>query len=220
MNFSWTFYHRADRKWGSLLPNGSHDGMVSSLLKGEADLIATSLTMMPHRERSVDFLVPIGDETYAIFIKRAVEEDLDWTVYADPFRLHLWKFLFLYSLACTAVIKALEMAVNRGEECKRAKSTFQALGDLAYMYWVSFRSNLGGPPPPIPGDKKTPLRVALFSIFFVANIVFMCYRASLTSELSTRQPKMPFITLEDLLGSDYQYVYLCRIRLAKFRVLK
>ena len=102
------------------------------------------------------------------------------------------------------IIKALEMAVNRNESTLKSLSSFQMIGDLIYLYWIAFRSNLGGPPPPIEGDQKAPLRVTLFSIFFVANIVFMCYRASLTSELSTRKPKMPFITLNDLLISDYQ----------------
>ncbi len=93
------------------------------------------------------------------------------------------------------------MAVNGSA---KSKSCLSNLGDLANIYWISFRSNLGGQPPPIPGDKRLPLRVTLFAIFLVANVVFMCYRASLTSELSNRKSKMPFITLEQLLASDFQ----------------
>ena len=57
MNFTWSLYQRKDGKWGSKLENGSFNGMVSSLAKGEADLIATSLTLTPVRHEAVDYLV-------------------------------------------------------------------------------------------------------------------------------------------------------------------
>jgi hypothetical protein len=56
MNFTWSFFLREDQQWGSLLADGSINGMVSSLVKGEADLIATSLTMTPVRHLGVDFV--------------------------------------------------------------------------------------------------------------------------------------------------------------------
>ena len=57
MNFTWGLYRREDRKWGSVDEDGNLDGMVSSMQKGEADLIAASLTLRAHRHRGVDFLV-------------------------------------------------------------------------------------------------------------------------------------------------------------------
>ena len=100
------------------------------------------------------------------------------------------------------------------------------MGDFINFYWITFRSNLGGAPPKIAGDDKTPLRVIVFAIFFASTIVWMAYRlrdfqscklsavihptlsdrASLTSELVTRQRKMPFEDLEDLLNLDFQLV--------------
>ncbi len=79
--------------------------------------------------------------------------------------------------------------------------------DLVYNGYIVFRSNLGGAPQPIAGDKTPQLKVLLFSIFFVSNIVWMSYRASLTSELSSKQLKMPFITLEELMESNYRLWY-------------
>ena len=57
MNFTASIYRREDRNWGSLMPDGSINGMISSLVKGEADLLATSLTMKPYRHSGCDFLV-------------------------------------------------------------------------------------------------------------------------------------------------------------------
>ena len=50
------------------------------------------------------------------------------------------------------------------------------MGDFINFYWITFRSNLGGAPPKIAGDDKTPLRVIVFAIFFASTIVWMAYR--------------------------------------------
>ena len=48
-----------------------------------------------------------------------------------------------------------------------------------------------------------PARVLLLSVFLTGNVVFMGYRASLTSELSIREIQLPFTNLEGLLDSDF-----------------
>ena len=48
------------------------------------------------------------------------------------------------------------------------------------------------------------VRILLFTMFGLGNIIFMSYRASLTSELSTRQKKPAFEYIEDLLDLDFQ----------------
>ncbi len=122
---------------------------------------------------------------------------LDWTVFVTPFRPAVWKLVAGYCVACAVVIKVLGYSFSSFAPVAIVK-------DLVYNSYVVFRSNLGGPPYPIAGDKTAHLKAFLFSIFFASNIVWMSYRASLTSELSNRELKMPFITLEDLLESDYR----------------
>ena len=48
----------------------------------------------------------------------------------------------------------------------------------------------------------------------LGNFVFMAYRASLTTELSTRREKMPFRTLEELSESGFELVFLFLINLS------
>ncbi len=131
MNVSWVLYRREDNKWGSLLPDGSFNGMISSVVKGEADVVAASLTNMPQRQKGVDFLVgelinyntrlyvyftqvALGTESNGIFIRRAEvgENDLDWTVYVDPFTRDVWRMLLVYCILCAVVIKVLGSAVT------------------------------------------------------------------------------------------------------------
>ena len=49
MNVTWLYHRRVDGIWGNILPNGSFDGIISSLTKGDADIGTCSLSMMAHR---------------------------------------------------------------------------------------------------------------------------------------------------------------------------
>ena len=74
------------------------------------------------------FKVPIGTETYAIFLKYTLaDEQLDWTVFSDPFSRGVWQFLLLYSFFCTLVLKALEIIVNE-------ESRYDVYGSVLFRY--------------------------------------------------------------------------------------
>ncbi len=81
--------------------------------------------------------------------------------------------------------------------------------------WSSFASNFGvdmtklDPSEPDDDDnmsQRTPVRMLLLSIFIMGNIVFMAYRAALTSELSVRRIKLPFHNMEEILDTDFRYL--------------
>ena len=66
-------HRRYDGEWGKPDASGNFsDSMVAMLAEGaersEVDLMACSLTLTPERSRAVDYLYPIGTETYAIYI--------------------------------------------------------------------------------------------------------------------------------------------------------
>ena len=48
------------------------------------------------------------------------------------------------------------------------------------------------------------IQMLVFSILLVGNVVFMSYRASITSELSVWDIRLPFTSLVGLLSTDYK----------------
>ncbi|TRY78407.1 hypothetical protein TCAL_13946 [Tigriopus californicus] len=102
-------------------------------------------------------------------------------------------------------VNALERYhISVGES--RYKSNLKHCEDLIMYYWIVLCTYFGKAFPL--GSGKTPLPASkqwlFFTIMFVGNVMLMAYRASLTSELSNRTKKWPFITLDQLLISDYQ----------------
>ena len=55
-------------------------------------------------------------------------------------------------------------------------------------------------------ESMPPVRALLLCMFLTGNVVFIGYRASLTSNLSVRSLALPFNDLQTLLESDFKYV--------------
>jgi hypothetical protein len=61
---------------------------------------------------------------------------------------------------------------------------------------------------PVKPPKVSTEKVLIFSCLLTGSIIWMYYRASLTSELSTLLIKWPFETMETLTLTNYKYVTL------------
>ncbi len=168
--------------------------MVRSLLLGHADLSASSVTLSAERFMAVDFLYPLGTETYAIYISNPGREALNWDIYRQPFTRELWIFLIVAALALAVCVRGIN-AVYATREKKRGSTpaSLKFLGDV----WSVFSSYLGGRPSTPPPDTRWGSRFLMLSILLTGNVVFMSYRAAVTSDLAVWSIKLPF---HDLIG--------------------
>ena len=78
--------------------------MISNLLDHSADMIAASLTMSGERFEVVDYLPPIGMETYTIVIKAVDSEEISWLTFKRPLRYETWIFMVALALIFTFTI--------------------------------------------------------------------------------------------------------------------
>ena len=175
--------------------------MVSSVQKGEVDL-ACSLTVTVQRFEAVDFLLPLGTETNAVFIQTNVREGASWVAFLFPFSLTLWKHLLLVGLCCVLAIKAMEVIF--AHLTGKKVGAWKTLEDLIFYYWGYMCTCLGKAFPSVSNGSRTSIRLLVVTIMLAGNITWMTYRASLTSELSNRVKRWPFNTLQGLLASQYQ----------------
>ena len=58
--YSTTFVDSVDGNYGSLLYNGSFNGIIGMLTRGEVDLGLTGFSLTKSRAEAADFLHPIG----------------------------------------------------------------------------------------------------------------------------------------------------------------
>ena len=79
-------------------------------------------------------------------------------------------------------------------------STIAEIGINSVNINVSWKKNTYSPK----DDLTTSIRLLLLGVFITGNVVFMGYRASLTSELSVHFARLPFRDLESLADSDFK----------------
>ena len=73
--------------------------MVGALMRGEVDMIITSLTLKLERARAVHYLPPMAKEQSALFISsNNAEEGVSWWTYVEPFSMVLWLMVLLVAL--------------------------------------------------------------------------------------------------------------------------
>ena len=71
--------------------------------------------------------------------------------------------------------------------------------------WAAFIANFGGKPFKCKIDHITSYKTLLYASFLDGVIIWICYRAFLFSELSSKINKYPFSNLDTLAKSDYKY---------------
>jgi hypothetical protein len=68
--------------------------------------------------------------------------------------------------------------------------------------WIALKANFGGKPASV--HKNNSYQIAVFICLLTGSIVWIFYRAFLTSELSIVTLQQPFNDLETFLESDYR----------------
>ena len=152
------------------------------------------------RIQAMDILPAILSEKAEIYISKVEDENVSWTTYLKPFSLNLWFALIFVAMLISCVLTIIENIFNPTDRA------VVYLTDFLTNLWVAFKANIGGKPSKVP--KNIVHRIIMFDCLLVGMIVWIAYRASLTSELSVTDLKFPFNDLESLLKTDYKLVLL------------
>ncbi len=57
MNITWRLLQRPDHQWGVRYSNGTFGGMIGSIHRGDADMVAASISLTLIRQGVADFAV-------------------------------------------------------------------------------------------------------------------------------------------------------------------
>ena len=145
-------------------------------------------------------MLPAIAPSYAeLFIKSEDIEEVAWTVYLNPISTNLWLILIFVAIIIAIVLSAIEKLLNLST---LNQSYMISLKNFISHYWIAFKSNFGGKPASV--HKINSYQIVVCICLLAGSIVWMFYRAFLTSELSIIQLKQPFNDLESFLASDYK----------------
>lgn len=91
-------------KYGIKQPDGSWDGLIGSLLSGEADVCVASLTINQDRERVVDFSKPFMTTGISIMIKKPDKQEFSVFSFMQPLSTEIWMYIIFAYVGVSVVI--------------------------------------------------------------------------------------------------------------------
>jgi hypothetical protein len=102
LNFTTKFYKRQDGIWGlatidKITGKLNASGMLTDLVSGKADMIATNLAIIYERSFALDYLHPLSSVYVGLFIRNdKTFDDMDFITYLEPLSNQLWPFIFFF----------------------------------------------------------------------------------------------------------------------------
>nr|CAD7427849.1 unnamed protein product [Timema monikensis] len=102
-----------DRAYGSVDRNGTWNGMVGMLVRGEVDLVVGTLTMTSQRLDAVRFSVPLVSSTFRLFIRQPENYSLQWGNFLAPFSCALWLLRVVFAVVFATLFTILHKLGQR-----------------------------------------------------------------------------------------------------------
>nr|CAD7194510.1 unnamed protein product [Timema douglasi] len=192
LNFTSVFLQVPGQSVGSVLENGSWTGMMGVIVRGEADVGLTRTYITPRRKDDADFTLPLISTSQNVFIRQPEQNGaLNWGSYLNPFARTLWLFI----LAAILMISAVMALIYR-----QAYKYSAAEGPYMLSFYNSLLCIFGAFCMQASGacPRASSSRMVLVSTFVVAMTAAAAYSASVISELTAQQPRLPFTDLRGL----------------------
>ena len=146
------------------------------------------------RVGATDILPHLAMEKAEIFIKK-MDETIHWQIFVDSLSTNSWLLIIIVAMIISLLLSLVDGSLNVQEKVYILPSY---LGKL----WIAIKANFGGNPGLV--STRNSYRIIIFDCLLVGSIVWMAYKASLTSKLAVVQQEYPFKNLQDLLESNYE----------------
>ena len=203
LNFTYTLYRRHDNNWGRNI-NGSWNGMIGNILKGDVDILGSSFTYSLERYEVIDYIFPMVSQAVGLFIHDSgLHDGFAWELYFKPFSWSVWGSLLVITICVSLFYRLLKFFVIGKHELDVSKN----VGSFVKYSFGIASTFFGGVFPYTNSTllKREPLRLMTLLTLFCGNVVWLAYQASLSSSFTVKKTELPFDSWETLhLDSNYR----------------
>ena len=198
-NFTLQAYTLSNLTYGDVMETEdgtlAQTGLFAEIEKFDIILGASFITIP--RLKVVNYFTDLGFDRMAIFIKNDIGEQEEWWMYVRIFSSEVW--LALLSIALIpSILVSIKDSLLHGERVK-------SISQIGIQFISSFALNFGGNF----FDSRN-RGLILVSHLSYGIIIWIFFRGSLTSKLTSRIYNYPFTTLEELSNTDYSLFTLNR----------
>ncbi|XP_076141201.1 glutamate receptor ionotropic, delta-1 isoform X2 [Alosa pseudoharengus] len=196
LGFKYDIYQVEDGKYGSLLPNGSWNGMIGELIGKKADVAISAITITPEREGVIDFSKRYLDYSVGILMRKS-QENINIFSLLAPFDLAVWACI----AAAIPVVGVMIFLLRRIQSVRAQTlpgphpppSVTTSLQSAVWIVYGAFMQQGGDS---IMGSVA--LRIVMGSWWLFTLIVCSSYTANLAAYLTVSRMDNAVRTFQDL----------------------
>ncbi|KAL2712484.1 hypothetical protein V1478_018007 [Vespula squamosa] len=174
-------------------------GTVGEIAAGHADISISEFSLTNSRLDVIDYIVPIIVNPMHFYIKDPLLYRNKWTGYFKVFDSKIWIFIIVIILTAPSLVAILKMNDNPERGIHRIVSMI--LENYLQFWGIFCQQGLAEFP------YRLSLRLAYFSTFLSAFVVFTAYSGTLVSFLTNNFRILPFHSFEELVNDGtYQVI--------------
>ncbi|XP_060809143.1 ionotropic receptor 25a [Amyelois transitella] len=197
MNFDYDIVTPKTGGFGKKLPNGSWDGVVGDLMRGETDIAVAALTMTAEREEVIDFVAPYFEQTGILIAIRKPIRKTSLFKFMTVLRTEVWLSIVAALLLTGFMIWLLDKyspysARNNPDAYPYPCREF-TLKESFWFALTSFTPQGGGEAPKALSGRTL---VAAYWLFVV--LMLATFTANLAAFLTVERMQTPVSSLEQL----------------------
>ncbi|CAH3015261.1 unnamed protein product, partial [Porites evermanni] len=197
LKFSYEIYTSPDGLYGAETENGSWNGMIGELIRKNADMIISDLTVTESREEVVDFSIPFMFYTEEMLVKKQHSEgSISLLQFMHPFHGDVWTAT-LFSLV---VISIALFLINYYSPCEHLGTNDKL--SLCDSVWFTLACMLRQASQNTPRNLSG--RILTGSYWFCVLILVSSYTANLAAFFTVKSAETPIKSLEDVAKSAYK----------------
>ncbi|XP_043487217.1 glutamate receptor 2-like [Polistes fuscatus] len=165
-------------------------GAVGEIAAGRADIAIGEFSLTNSRLDVVDYILPVLVSHMCFYIKDPLYDNVKWTGYFKVFDSKIWIFIIVIISTAPSLVSVLKM--NDIQERNIYRIISMVLENYLEFWGIFCQQGLDG------FSYRLSLRLAYFSTFLSAFVVFTAYSGTLVSFITNSIHSLPFRTLEEL----------------------
>ncbi|CAL7945896.1 unnamed protein product [Xylocopa violacea] len=199
LGFNYTFEVQSDNVYGSNV-KGKWTGMLGKIIRGEADLAITDLTITSEREGAVDFTTPFMNLGISILYQKPMKTPPSLFSFLSPFSADVWWYLIgayiFVSVLLYIIGRMCPAEWNNPYPCIEEPEELENQFTFKNSLWFTIGSIMQQ------GSEIAPIglstRMMAASWWFFCLIMVSSYTANLAAFLTVETVVSPFSNVEEL----------------------
>ncbi|CAM1321855.1 Uncharacterised protein g7909 [Pycnogonum litorale] len=196
MHFDFTVKFPADGLYGVKSKNGTWDGVIGELMRGEIDMIVAGLSMTSEREEVVDFVSPYFDQAGISIIMRRKMDNESLFKFLSVLNWKVWLSMVGAIFVTGLVLWIVDRTSPYSAQNNKSKYPNSRIFNLKESFWfalTSFTPQGGGETP-----KSVSARCLVAAYWLFVVLMLATFTANLAAFLTVERMKTPIASLDEL----------------------